>query len=147
MADLQEYVLRLVIEKMAQQKADLRELRTRASYILTSAGVINGAFIATYTGGNSKKVFEIAAIVLFSIAAVMIGWTFVSRKRWVFSSAIDQMYSNFKEFDSDAWVRSAAQTAEDRWDNNNAKMDKMTRLMNLGLLLFAISLLMWIFTL
>ena len=146
MADLQEYVLRLAIEKMAQQKADLRELRSRAGYILTSAGVINGAFIATYSGGSGRKVFELAAIIAFAIATAIISCTFVSRKKWIFSSIIDQMYTNFKEFDSEVWVETTAQSAEQRWNQNNARIDKMTMLMNVGLLLLAFSLVMWIVT-
>ncbi len=146
MADLQEYVLKLAIEKMAQQKADLRELRSRASYILTSAGVINGAFIATYSGGTSKKVFEFLAIVFFTVAAALISWTFVSRKSWVFSSVVDQMYSTFKDYDLAVWVPSVAEATEERWNANNKRMDVMTLLMNLGLSLLAMSLVAWIFT-
>ncbi len=146
MADLNTYVLTLIIEKMSQQKADLRELRSRASYILTSAGVINGAFIATYSAGTSKRIFELGAIILYSLAAVVTSFTFISREKWIFTSIIDQMYSNFKGYDEEKWIQITAQSAENRWDANNQKMDLMTRFMNLGLLLFAISLASWIFT-
>lgn len=148
MADLQEFVLSAALDKMSQQKADLREFRARASYILLSASVVNAAFISIFPKG--QHVYLMVAMTLYVVGTIFIGITFTATRNWTFSFNLNELVKidlppeGYSRDPDSEQIRHIAQRYQTFWNENEAKLNRRSKAMNMGLLFLFLTIIPWV---
>lgn len=135
------------LRAMAQQQANLDSLRARAGTLLSAASIstafLGGQALADHEPGGWEWLAIVFLVVLFA-AAITLLWPYT----WVFRRSAKEMLRDYVEHERPlelaAMQRDLALHLESNFEKNEAKLNKLLTVFQVGAVMLALEVVAWL---